>query len=399
MPPVSKLVPVAVAVFMVAFTFAGAELVEDTKVAGSVSKPSPGEYESLGKQLADDFNAGNLDAFFGRMDRAGFLNLIFEGFEIPERERQEFEREFAKTVVLKLTEKIQQFKQAKFLRLQEVDGRPRVLLRLTASDFAITYLAFYVGKNEAGKIGWVDAFGYTTAETIGDGLRRYLLFVSKGRLTTPRNLAEAALCSNGRQFVQKTIRVQKLFENGQYEAAVRASEQLPDELRTAKFLLGLRLEAAQKLGEDVYLKAIEAWEEAHPGDPSLNLIAVDGHILRKSYGEAVRCLDTLTNQLKGADGRLCFIKAYVLDKDRMMVAARHAAEEGVKVEPDMPENYTALLKFALEAGEFKEAVDVLEAVEKNLPDTDPKRLIPETDKSEEFMKSAEFQAWFKKRLG
>jgi len=388
----------AAVLFTTSLACAGAEPVVENKLAVAGGVITSGDCEAFGRQLAEDFNAGNFEAFFGRLNTAAFTKLVFEGFELSEKERLEHEQRITKSVVEGLTEKFQQFKKAKYLRTQEVEGEKRVLLRLTAENFAITYVAFFVERNEAGNVCWTDAFGYATAESISDGLRRFLLFVTQGKLTHPRNLAEAAIYSNGRQFVQKLTRMQKLFEKGEYNSAVRMFDQLPDELRTAKFVLSQRVQAAQKLGEEAYIKAIEAWEEAYAGDPSLNLIAIDGHLLRKNYPDVVRCITALENQLKGTDGRLCFIKAYALEQDHQAESARVAAVAGVKTEPDMSENYTVLMKLSLDEGDFPAAVRILQSIEKNMPDEDPKRMIPKARDTDAFLKSDELRAWMKARL-
>ncbi len=380
--------------FTAALSFAQTEPSENTQP----SEVTLDDCEGFGKRLAEYLDTGKQEAVFDEMDQIGYIARSLEGFEITPVKRQEFEQAYLKKLIGKLTEEFREFNHARYLRTQVETGEKRVLIRLTAKNHATSYVSFRVIKTPDKHVRWIDLFGYANGESICDASRRYLFTLTQGRLSKPRNLAEAAVFSNGQHFMQRLTAAEKLFNKGQFETALKSISQLPDELRNARFVFAIRLRAAQSISDEEQLKTIEAWEEAYPGDPSLNLISLDAHIIRKNYPEAVRCIDALAIQLKGTDGRLCYLKAYILDKDKMPSAARAAAEEGIATEPDMTDNYTALLKFALDERDFAAAVRVLMLVEKNMPDTDPKRLIPEFEAPEEFFKSSEFTSWFKKRL-
>lgn len=365
------------------------------------TKPEPvtaTECEALAKRMTEKFNAGRTVGIFEEMDQRIFVDRALRGFEIGADQKRSFEEEFLGGLIERMVGSLNEFDSAKMIRITVDDGVSRVLMRFSDKEQGLAYLLFTVCKSADGEIRWADVYSYYLAESICESSRRFLMALTKGRLSDPRNALEASVLSNGQFHLERIDRIEAFFAKKEYDRALRAIDKLPDELRTSKNILAMRLRAAQEVSEEEQLKAIEAWEDAHPGDASLHLIAIDGHIVLKKYDEAVRCVDALTKELKGTDGKLCAIKAYLLDAARSRSAAKSAAEEGVRVEPEYEENYIALLKFAIESQEYSDAVRILKQIEQNLPDKNPNLLLPASEFTKDFCRSSEYRAWARKRM-
>jgi predicted Zn-dependent protease len=88
-------------------------------------------------------------------------------------------------------------------------------------------------------------------------------------------------------------------KSGQSEQALAEYAKLPQKLQEMKMTQLLRIMAAYGVDEMQYLAAIEEYERLFPGDPSVDLIAIDGFVLRKEWQAAHDAIDRLDQALGG----------------------------------------------------------------------------------------------------
>ena len=127
----------------------------------------------------------------------------------------------------------------------------------------------------------------------------------------------------------------------------------------------MRLLAASKEDEKVYLSAIDAFEKRFPNDPSLALVSIDGFVLKKQPRKAIASVEKLYRFI-GGDPYLLLLQAgqylELKEKDKARDFARRATEQ----EPSLSNGYDFLLGLTLEDKDYSETVRLLDLTEKNL---------------------------------
>ena len=229
-----------------------------------------------------------------------------------------------------------------------------------------------------------------SGEKMSDLFRRlYLIAVAEADRSFLTKLArgQGDLAKHGKD-VQM---MGKMAREGDSKGALKIYDGLPESLRFEKWVLLLRLMAAQNADEKTYLSAIEAFEKRFPGDPSLALVSVDGFVLKKQHRRAIGSIEKL-NRFIGGDPYLLLLQAgqYVELKDK--AKARELANQAIEQEPSLPNSYDFLLGLSLEEKNFEETARLLNLTEKNLS-ADMLGPVQTTEDYEPFLKSEAGKKW------
>ncbi len=270
------------------------------------------------------------------------------------------------------------------LRHRRVGEKQRPLLRLVSPQ-GLNYHEL-LPADAGGK--YIDIHVSITGEWMSDTLRRiYVAAVAaeKGELRG----REAELVESMPQ-VQK---LQAAAREGRHAEALAIYAGLPKSVRDEKFVLIPRLQAAQNVGEKEYLAAVDDFEKAHPKDPVLVQISIDGLFLRKKYDEAIQAVDRL-DEAVGGDPYLNVYRGNAHWAAGRKDKAKEAADKAIKDEPTLKEAYWARMEFALPEREHRVVADLLTVLETKLG-------VELGDLSAElfaeFVKSPEYAAWMKAR--
>jgi tetratricopeptide (TPR) repeat protein len=280
----------------------------------------------------------------------------------------------------------------RLLRLRMEGGAPHALYRVMTSQGGVNYLDLELARNAEDQVVIADFYPYITGEPFSETMRRMYLQAAK---EAGYNLVDK-LMGKEQDFLKNASKLQEMqrqVQEKKFAEVVKTFDALPASLRQNKPFLLLRLTSASQLDEAAYQKAIQDFEQAYPNDPSLDLISIDGHMMRKDYATVMKMIDRLDQRVK--DPYLQYLRGSVmLDKGDRKAALGHfkAALAG---EPTLALAHWVLIGLSLQDKQFKDTARYLDAIERDtsveLGD------LEEVEQYEGFVKSPEYKAWKKKR--
>ena len=349
------------------------------------------ECQAFGTQLAGYFGSGDQELVVRQLDAFAYLDRIAHDFGFDEKEMGEFRGGALTGMTKNLANQFRTFNQAKYLRPQVVDGEKRALVRCINEQGAVNYFAFVLGRRASGGLKWVDVFIYLTGETMAETARRAVLPL----VTASKKSLLAKLAGKDGAYVQNFPKIShavQTIQQGKYAEALTEFGALPAEVQNERFVLTLRLRAAQAVNETEYLKVITAWEKAHPGDPALDLVSLDGDIMRKDYPKALKRVTALNGRV-GGDPYLDFLKGNIQMMAGDNAGARRTARAVLAAEPEILGAWDTLLTVSLNEKKYADTVAVLGEFHQDHPRADMKTVIDAEPSYADFRASAEYRGW------
>jgi len=353
------------------------------------------ECNSFGEELAGYFNAGKHAEAVRLLDGYALVGRITQGLEMEESDLNDFRAGYIGNVSKTLASSYSTFPSAHYLRAQTVDGERRLLVRCVSDKGAVNFMAFVPARRASGGLKWIDVYTYMNGELLSESSRRAILpLLAESKKNFLEKLSTSE--SNFVKSFPKATEAAKLIQEGKAAEAYAMLNALPADVRSHRFVLNLRLAAAQRVDEKEYLKVISDWEKAYPGDPSLDLISIDGDFMRKDYARGIKRLDSLSARL-GGDNYLLFLKGNLQMMAGDNEAARKTARAVIAAEPALTSAWDTLLSISLSEKKYSETVTLLAEVEAMYAGAKMKPVIDKLEAYAEFRKSAEYKAWADKQ--
>jgi hypothetical protein len=231
------------------------------------------------------------------------------------------------------------------LRVHEVDGRPRALIREIMGEKGVNYLDFELARRPGGKVRATDFYVFLSGERISQTIRALYLPLAASQ---SRNIIEK-LVTKESDLVKAFPRISELTKavrNGQPREALAIYDALPAGARKEKSIMIWRLQAAQASNDDsLYLAAIDDLRKTFPSDPCVDLISIDAFVIHKEYDKAVAALDRLDKSL-GGDPYLKALRSTILLEAGKYDESARFAQEAVDAEPTLREGHYGRLQVA-----------------------------------------------------
>lgn len=345
--------------------FAAAPATPAPATAAAAALPSEADCAAFGRAIAALLNDGKAAEAIQQLNKVALVNRISAGLGYSESEARDFQAGVLKTLPTSLQKQLETFTSARFLRVQTVAGERRALLRFVSEEGAVNYIALICDQRGTGPVHWTDAFMYMMGETISQSTRRTVLPLvaqSKKGMLEKLTGSDSAFVTHFATVNQAS----QLLQKGKFVEAWSACEKLPDSLKKDRTVLMLRLRLAQSIDDTKYLRVINDWQAAFPGDATLDFISIDGDILRKDYASALKHIDSFAQRI-GGDAYLDFLGANVLIMAERYDDARARARAALAVEPTLASAFDALLTITLKTKNYAETVKVLEELRSVYP--------------------------------
>lgn len=357
--------------------------------------PTDSECETFGRQLADAVNRGEPLKMVQAMDFQAFGDRVVKGLDLNEPDRTEFIKGLSNGLKSTMESQFKIWKTARFIRVTKVEGEKRILVRVLSEKGSMNFLEWVCAPNAAGGLKTVDCYPYITAELMSQTSRRSVLpFLAEKK----KGFIER-LTSNENFYVRHFPRIKEALaamQTGDGKKASAILEALPDEVKMMPSVLTMRLQASQSVDEKIYLRVISDWEKARPGDPSLDLVAIDGGFLRKDYADCLRRINSLEKRV-GPDGWLECLKSVVMNLMDDLVGARAALKQAIAIEPTLTNSYDLWFAIELKTKDWAHLVEAVTSFETNFPNANIWDGIKEDASWAEFRESKECQEWFAQR--
>jgi hypothetical protein len=278
-----------------------------------------------------------------------------------------------------------------FLRIRDQGGTRKALFRLISTS-GVNYYDYHLASAAGGGVKVTDIYVYQTAECMSDTFRRMMIASTLGRAdpSKPMTRSQAEFLDG----VRKAGEARAMIQKGDYAGYLRLYAALPPVIQREKSILVLRTMAAAQVGEKEALDAMEDFKKAYPGDPCLDLVAIDPLTILKKYDKVLEAVDRLDKAV-GGDPYLEFVRASVHLIDEKPAKAKECAKRSIQREPTLEGPYWVLVNLALKDKAWAETARLLTSIEKQLGlevgDLTQNELYAG------FVKTPEYKAWLKGR--
>jgi tetratricopeptide (TPR) repeat protein len=278
-----------------------------------------------------------------------------------------------------------------FLRLRTVNGKKLALFRLLM-DGPFNYHEYVLEANPKGGVRMVDLYVYLSGEFISQTFRRIYVAAMAGE---PGVVGK--LVGNQNEYalgLKKLQTMNPLIAQGKADQALKVYYSLPDSVKAEKSALILRLSAGSQVSPKESMDALEALRKAYPGDPSIPALSLDPLFLAKKYDEVISAVDELDKAV-GGDPFLESFRASVYLEKGEPDKARTAAKRAIEQDKTLDVAYWTMITISLRTKNFKETVEWLNSIEKNIGVAFQD--LTTIESYAEFVKSTEYTEWMKGR--
>jgi predicted negative regulator of RcsB-dependent stress response len=292
------------------------------------------------------------------------------------------------TLGKQLADSVKEGGSVKLLRVRDEKGGGRALFRVLGGS-GVNYLDLHLEKGAGGKVKVVDGYVFISGETLSQSVRRfYLMAVAEADLSILDRLAgkEQEFLKN----VPAMKEMQKAQGEKRYGDVIAAYEKLPPNLKKERMFLLPRFAAAAAMNDEKqYARAIDDFEKALPGDPALDLVSIDGHVLRKEWDKAIQRIDSLDSRVH--DPFLEFLRGSMLLQKGDTAGAKARFGAAIQGDPTLQQPYFAAMEVAMKEKDWTSTADLLTAVER---DAGVKLAnLEQVDEFSGFVKSKAYKAW------
>lgn len=228
-----------------------------------------------------------------------------------------------------------------FLRIHPTHGQHRVLCRIQPEVGGVSYHAYTCIPTPEG-IRAVDFYDYASGELVTRTMRNVAIMGAAeerrsqsfvGRLLSDE---EAALGDNA----QAIKAFGAASQSGDIDKAIEIYDAFPKKLQDLKpyQIAYLSLLGTREEDEPRYIKASEKYAKDFPGDPSLVLMMIDYHLLKKDFVKASESVKQLDQQV-GGDVYLQVIQGSILYEEKKFAEALALCEDAILKEPSLEDAY------------------------------------------------------------
>jgi tetratricopeptide (TPR) repeat protein len=368
-------------------------------VAESIGKPlTEEECLAAGEAIAQAARSGDAAAFDRIIDWAAINQRATGGVDAPEKHRLEFikgldgSRASGKGVSFAIVDAVRRGGSYTLLHSHTRKNRHYLLFRLLLPEAGVNYHDLPIARRLDGSVKAMDMYVYLSGEPISDTFRRaYIQSAAQANTGLIDRLTGA-----DQKFVQNFGSLGKMAKanrDGKFSEALGIYKGLPAELKKQKSILLVRLQAAQHLDDTTeYTQSIEDYRREHPNDPSVDILSIDYHIIKRQYSEALACVDRLDQAIQG-DPYLQTIRATIHAEQGDLTAARADLDKAIAAEPDLVDAYWGLVNLSLKAKDHEATLKTLRLIRDKfqLDMSD----LTEMPVYQEFTRSSQFLEWLK----
>ncbi len=328
------------------------------KIAESGPPVSEQEAEEFGRQVVAAFTAPDADALARLLRIDDVCERSISDFNLTASERKSAVDGFRKNGggAQMCRGWVEQTAGATttLLRTREKDGRRTALVRFRGDEFGLNYFEFTLARAADGRVVTEDVYLFLAGESLTQLLRRVMLTALP---------AKYGGSGQGQVYLENSAaikRMQACVQSGEKAEARRIYTGLPKSIRNEKFIMLVALQAFQD-DEPAYLAEMERYRQRHPNDPSVDLVSVDYHVLKKDGKSLRECLRRL-DEAVGGDPSLRLIDATFHFSRGDHAETRRLANEVVELEPALQSGYFVLIDVALAEDDHPETLHLLKQV-------------------------------------
>jgi hypothetical protein len=309
------------------------------------------EEKPLTKEEVQDF-AKKIEISIGKrdgtmLDESIDEKALFKKMDLePGKNAKSFQSGLKKGMKMgtKITESLTEKGTYSLIKQYEKDKVHHLLFRLY-DEGSINYHDYELNRSD-GRPKVADIFIYMSGENFSETLKT--IFVQfQDELSGP-------LENESTGWVKKMPDIRSLITKGKHQEALDIYNSMPEKIKRGRVFQIVHVEICSGLSDEEYSKAIADYETLYPNEPNMQLLLIDGYIIRKDYDKALNAVNELDKMID-KDPLLDFHRAmcYTLMKDDEKRV--ECLERLIKNLPDFEEGILELLADYLETNQFEKA--------------------------------------------
>lgn len=253
----------------------------------------------------------------------------------------------------KLTEGISSKGSYSFIKQYEKNNVHHLLFRLYDHS-SLNYHDFEL-KRTNGKPGIVDIYIYVTGEKISETL--------KGLVVDSKDEFSDRSAPDKDGDIDKLPHLRKLIEEGKNREALDIYDNLTEKMKKNRTFQLMHVQICAGLTEEEYANAIAEYKRLYPNEPNMQLLLIDGYVLRREYDKALEAVNELDKMID-KDPLLDFHRAVCYSLMEEKTKKREYLERLVKNLPDFEDGVFVLIADYLSANEFEKATPLVNRFKK-----------------------------------
>lgn len=320
--------------------------------------------EEFGRSVARALQEGDGAGFTGLMDKDRVLNRALEGLEGSEAFvaglRTGLERGLSQVGTVMINN-LGPAARLSYLRTRDVQGIPRVLVRIDLGDRGINYIDFFVHERPDGSWAIFDWVDYIQGQTYTESLRMAMALMVKEKPSLISRLL--GLPDVDEESARLIAKMGKLGQQGDWAGWLEVYRTLPANLRNSRVMLTIRIAAASGVGNhDEYLSAMSDLHANQGDDPTLSLALVDYYLLMGDFARAYQAVDRL-DEYTGGDAALTNLRAGIALYEGDNPASVRYARQAIVQDVDYEGPYWNIMVAGSRAGDYKAAMEGVRGLE------------------------------------
>ncbi|MBZ0234839.1 MAG: hypothetical protein K8M05_21100 [Deltaproteobacteria bacterium] len=267
------------------------------------------------------------------------------------------------------------------LRVRQVGADHHPLLRMIGGG-TFNYYDLELGKPTAeGEPRAVDMLDYYSgnllSDTVAEGMGVGASAAMRGERFDPAELTAARAA-------------------GDWQKVRDLVASMPPTLRAARIFRLAELQAVMQLEDPAYVDLLTAFERDFPDDPSMLLLVIDGHVMRKDVHALIAAIDRLERKL-GGDPYLDLHRAgaYTLDPTPANLSEGELLARAVTTKlPELQDGWWTLATIQLMRGDHAGVVPTLDELKRRFAIVFDRDAMAAEAIYAGFLASPEFTAWW-----
>ena len=328
------------------------------------------EARDFGTAIEAAFTKGNIGAFSALLDWDTLVDRATANVEVTDAFRGGFRNGLLKAVdnplgfAGRIVSQSKEGVRYSMVRARVRDKQKTALFRLAPPNGAgVNYMEFLLARGKDGNVRATDVYVFFSGELLSETFHRAYVQVAAQQ---NRGLFDR-LAGKDQEFVksfEKLHEMSELIAAGKYKEALQVYDALPETVKKDKTFLMIRVQAAQKINEATYIKAIDDFRTLYPKDVCADILSIDGFALIKQYGKSLAAIDRLDKSVDG-DGYLNVLRGGLFLMADQSENAKKAALAAVEKAPDMIDGYWTLLTVDLKMKDYPDALATLKKIDRN----------------------------------
>ena len=298
------------------------------------------DYLSFAQMLADSIDNSNASFFNQHFDVDSIANSILDSIHGPKITKEGFKKGVTDHLDVGVN----------IVSAMGIDGHCK-LLKVTKDSIP---KALYKNKQDS-TIQIIDYYPYAVGQQFSNTLRRIYLS-SLSDLRDSINIDSLSLPDS--LYVAHILTLDKigtLFEKGQFSNALALIDSFPPTIREDKMIQITKLNIAFNEGGETYSQTAEAFKQAYPKDPIVEVMLLDFAFAQKEHTKALTIIDSLDKKI-GGDPYLKVMKSAIyedLEKDDVVESL---LKEVIAAEASMEEPYWKIIALYIKQKKYDKAV-------------------------------------------